>query len=310
MGESGEVMGTEDVSIRYRALDTWPAEDVVAAVIEGQLAAVAAVHAARPSLTAAAEAAVERLSGGSGRMIYVGAGASGRLGVQDGVELFPTYGWPHERLVYLMAGGESALVRSAEGAEDDADDARARIAGLQVGADDVVIPVAASGRTPFAVAAAAAARAAGAVVIGITNNPGTPLAAESTHPVELLTGAEVVAGSTRMAAGTAQKAALNVLSTTIMVRLHRVHDNLMVDLSSANVKLEKRRLEILRRVVPADEDAARGALAAAGGRIKVAALTLMGLDGDGARALLDRTGGNLRAAMERTGTTHQQEKGE
>ncbi len=249
-------MGTEDVSIRYRGLDTWPAADVVAALVEGQLAAVAAVHAARPILAAAAEAGAERLGGGSGRIVYVGAGASGRLGVQDGVELFPTYGWPHDRLVYLMAGGDAALVRSVEGAEDDADDARSRIAELDIGPSDVVICVAASGRTPFAVAAASAARAAGAVVIGVTNNAGSPLAAESTHPIELLTGAEVVAGSTRMAAGTAQKAALNALSTTIMVRLHRVYDNVMVDLSSANAKLDRRRLQILRHIVPSDEAAA------------------------------------------------------
>jgi N-acetylmuramic acid 6-phosphate etherase len=201
-----------------------------------------------------------------------------------------------------MAGGETALVRSVEGAEDDADDARGRIDALGVGADDVVISVAASGRTPFAVAAAVAARAAGAVVVGITNNAGTRLAAESTHPIELLTGAEVVAGSTRMAAGTAQKAALNVLSTTVMVRLHRVYDNLMVDLSSVNAKLEKRRLAILQHVVPSDEARASEALARAGGRIKDAALALHGLGADEARALLDTTGGDLRAAMQQART--------
>lgn len=295
-------MGTEDVSIRYLALDTWPAEDVVASLVEGQLAAVAALNAARDRLSTAAEAAAERLSGGTGRIVYVGAGASGRLGVQDGVELFPTYGWPHDRLVYLMAGGEEALVRSVEGAEDDAAEARDRIAELDVGPNDVVIAVAASGGTPYAVAAASAARAAGAVVIGMANNADTQLASESTHPVELLTGAEVVAGSTRMAAGTAQKAALNVLSTTIMVRLHRVYDNLMIDLNAANAKLEKRRLDILRRVVPSDEGAARKALAAAGGHIKIAALALRGLTEGEARALLGSTSGDLREALRQTET--------
>jgi N-acetylmuramic acid 6-phosphate etherase len=308
-GRFGGVMGTEDVSIRYRGLDTWPADEVVAALVEGQLAAVAAVSAARPAITAAAQAAAERLAGGTGRIVYVGAGASGRLGVQDGVELFPTYGWPHDRLVYLMAGGETALVHSVEGAEDDADDARARIAALDLGSADVVISVAASGRTPFAVAAASAAREAGAVVVGITNNAGTPLARESTHPIELLTGAEVVAGSTRMAAGTAQKAALNVLSTTIMVALHRVYDNVMVDLSSVNAKLDKRRLGILRHIVPSDEVEAREALARADGRIKVAALALNGLGEDEANAMLDSTGGDLRAAI-RQSQRQQQQTGE
>lgn len=290
-------MATEDVSIRYRRLDTWSTGEQVAALAEAQLAAVAAVHAARAGLVAAAEAAAERLREGSGRIVYVGAGASGRLGVQDGVELFPTYGWPHHRLAYLMAGGTDALVKSVEGAEDDADAARAQIAALGVGPADVVIPIAASGRTPFAVAAAAAAREAGAIVIGVTNNPDTPLAAESTHPVELLTGAEVIAGSTRMAAGTAQKAALNILSTTIMVRLHRVYDNLMVDLSSVNAKLEKRRLAILRRVVPAAEEEVAAALERAGGQIKLAALLLKGMEADAARALLAASGGDLRRAL-------------
>jgi N-acetylmuramic acid 6-phosphate etherase len=293
-------MRTEDVSIRYRGLDTWPAAEVASALIEGQLAAAAAVRGAQGALAAAAEAAAERLRDPAGRILYVGAGASGRIGVQDGVELFPTYGWPHERLVYLMAGGEAALVRSVEGAEDDAAGARAEIEALGLGAADVVIAVAASGRTPYAVAAAEAARARGALVIGVMNNEGAPLAGASDHPIVLLTGAEVVAGSTRMAAGTAQKAALNVLSTTIMVRLHRVYDNLMVDLSSLNVKLEKRRMAILRQVTPAPEAAAREALARSGGRIKTAALMLRGLSEEAAAALLDRTGGDLRAALEET----------
>lgn len=288
-------MRTEDVSVRYAALDTWREADVVAALIEGQMAAVAAVRAVQGELAAAAAAAAERLRDPAGRLLYVGAGASGRLGVQDGVELYPTYGWPHARLVYLMAGGEDALVRSVEGAEDDAAEAAARIAALGLGPADVAICVAASGRTPYAVAAAETARARGALVIGIANNPDTPLLAASDHPIALVTGPEVVAGSTRMAAGTAQKAALNVISTTLMVRLGRVHDNLMVDLSSTNAKLEKRRLEILRRIVP--EGDAEAALAAAGGHIKTAALLLKGLDAAAARALLDRVGGNLRAAF-------------
>lgn len=290
-------MNTEDVSPRFKALDTWPAEDVAAALVEGQLAAAAAVRAVQARLAAAAEAAAGRLGGTEGRIVYCGAGASGRIGVQDGVELFPTYGWPHARLVYLMAGGETALVRSVEGAEDDAGGAAARVGELALGPDDLLIAVAASGRTPYAVAAAQAARKAGALVIGIANNAGSPLAAASDHPIELLTGAEVVAGSTRMAAGTAQKAALNVLSTTIMVRLHRVHDNLMVDLSSTNAKLARRRLQILQRIAPADEAAARTALEAAGGQIKTAALILAGCDKDRAGRLLAENGGSLRGAL-------------
>jgi len=290
-------MQTEDVSVRYAALDTWPAPDVAAALIEGQLAATAAVKGCSQQLAAAAGDAATRLRDPAGRLVYAGAGASGRLGVQDGVELFPTYGWPHARLVYLMAGGETALTNSVEGAEDDTEDARARVDDLALGPADVVIAIAASGRTPFAVAVAEAARARGALVIGLANNAGTPLLAASDHPIALPTGAEVIAGSTRMAAGTAQKAALNVLSTTIMVQLGRVYDNLMVDLASTNTKLARRRREILRRVVRATEPEADAALDRAGGHIKTAALILRGLDTGAAAALLERTGGDLRAAL-------------
>ena len=291
-------MTTETISPRFAGLDTWPGEDVVAALLEAQVAAAAAALAARDAIARAAAAAAGRLEGPAGRIVYLGAGASGRLAMQDGVELGPTFGWPDERLVLTMAGGEAALIRSAEGAEDDAADAAARIEASGLGPADVVIAVAASGRTPFAVAGARAARGRGALVIGLSNNAGTALLEAADHPVTLATGPEVIAGSTRMAAGTAQKAALGALSTAIMVRLGRVHDNLMVDIASSNVKLDRRRLEILRMVVPATEEEARGALDRAGGRVKVAALMLRGLDEAEARAALDRTGGRLRAALE------------
>ena len=291
-------MLTEAVSPRFEALDTWPTPDVVAALVEAQIAAAASLVSVRERLGAAADEAARRLRDSSGRILYAGAGASGRLAVQDGVELHPTFGWPHERLVLLMAGGEGALTRSTEGAEDDAGAAEERIEALGLGPADVAFVVAASGRTPFAVAAARAARARGALVIGLAGNLGAPLLEASDHPILLATGPEVVAGSTRMAAGTAQKAALNVLSTAIMVRLGRVHGNLMVDLASANVKLDRRRIEILRRIAPSSEDEARGALDRAGGRIKLAALTLRGMGRDAALALLERTDGDLRAALE------------
>jgi len=296
-------MPTEDVSARYQALDTWPIGDVVAAVTDAQLAAAATVSAARPALTAAVDAMADRLGHGGGRLVYAGAGASGRLAVQDGVELLPTYGWPPARLVFLVAGGEAALVRSIEGAEDEAATAEAQVAGLAPGPDDVFVVVAASGRTPYAVAAAEAARAAGALVVGLANNPGTPLLAAADHPILLDTGAEVVAGSTRMAAGTAQKAALNTLSTALMVRLGRVHDNLMADLSSANAKLDRRRAAILRRIADVDDATARHLLERAGGHIKTAALLARGADEAAAAALLDRHAGRLRPALAALGPT-------
>ena len=219
-------MTTETVDPRYADLDRWPTALAVEAMLEGQMAAIAALKDQSGAIAAAADAAAARLREG-GRLVYVGAGTSGRVAVQDGVELTPTYSWPDERLVFLLAGGMDALAHSAEGAEDDDAAARAEIAAADIGQNDVVIGVAASGRTPYAVAAIDAARAAGALTIGLANNPGTPLLAGAEHPILADTGSEIVAGSTRMKAGTAQKVALNLLSTAIMLRLGRVYRGLM-----------------------------------------------------------------------------------
>ncbi len=299
----GFVVDTEDVSTRYAGLDGWPTVDVSVAILDNQLGAAAIARAAAPQMSAAVDAAVQRLKTGQGRLAYAGAGASGRLAVQDGVELYPTYGWPHQRLVYLIAGGETALVKSVEGAEDDGDGVRDRIEALALGPDDVLISVAASGRTPWAVSAAQTARRAGALVIGIANNAGTPLMDAADHAIALPTGAEVVAGSTRLAAGTAQKIALNVISTAIMVRLNGTYSNLMVGLASTNIKLNARRLSILRRIVPADEAAAAEALERSGQDIRAAALVLAGQTPDEAAELLQRHRGRLQAAMAEIGFT-------
>jgi N-acetylmuramic acid 6-phosphate etherase len=291
-------LSTEDVSVRFAALDRWPTDDVVDALVQGQLAAVAVVHGARPALTAAAEAAAARLEDGTGRLVYVGAGTSGRLAVQDGVELLPTYGWPAGRLLHLMAGGEAALTRSVEGAEDDAAAARAAVAAHGLGRADVVVAVAASGRTPFAVAAVEAARAAGALTIALANNVPAALLATAEAPIPLPTGAEVVAGSTRLAAGTAQKVALNTLSTAIMVRLGRTYGNLMVDVAARNTKLDARRIAMVRRITGVDATRAEHALVIADGHVKTAVLVALGAPADAARARLARHRGRLRAALD------------
>jgi N-acetylmuramic acid 6-phosphate etherase len=288
---------TEEVSPRFAQLDRWAASDVVSAVVEGQLAAVAVVHAARAELAAAADAAATRLEAGEGRLVYVGAGTSGRLAVQDGVELVPTYGWPTARLVYFVAGGEAALTRSVEGAEDDAEAARAAVASHGLGPADVVVAVAASGRTPYAVAAVEAARAAGALTVALANVAPSPLLAAAEAPIALATGAEVVAGSTRLAAGTAQKAALGTLSTAVMVRLGRTYGNLMVDVAARNTKLDARRIAIVRRIAGVDAGPAEAALVAADGHAKTAVLVARGDDATTARARLARHGGRLRAAL-------------
>ena len=186
---------TESLNPRFSDIDSWPTIEAVEAMLEGQMSAIASIKSQTQRISAAAEAAAARLQNG-GRLVYVGAGTSGRVAVQDGVELGPTFGWPSERLLYLMAGGIDALVHSAEGAEDDADDARSRVRESAISADDVVIGVAASGRTPFTIAALNAANDAGALTIAIVNNAGTDLLRAAQHGLLAATGSEAIAGST------------------------------------------------------------------------------------------------------------------
>lgn len=290
-------MSTELISQRYTGLDLWPTRDAVQAMIEGQLAAAAAVQSQTHAIAAAAEAAADRLRGDTGRLVYIGAGTSGRLAVQDGVELGPTYDWPEDRTLYLLAGGLDAMLTGVEGAEDDEATAEAEIAHAGITAHDVAIGVAASGRTPYTLAALRAARAPGALAIGIASNAGTPILEAAEHPILIETGPEIVAGSTRMKAGTAQKIALNLLSTAIMLRLGRIHDGLMVDMRLSNRKLRARAAGMVSQITGADRGAAEAALERSGGRIKPASLIALGAAPDQARQLLDRAGGNLRDAL-------------
>ncbi|KTT73884.1 N-acetylmuramic acid 6-phosphate etherase [Sphingomonas endophytica] len=293
-------MNTESLDPRYVDLDRWPTRQAVEAMLEGQMAAIAALYSQTAAIAAAAEAAAVRL-GERGRLIFVGAGTSGRLVVQDGSELYPTFNWPPERTLFLMAGGLEALTQAREGAEDDAAAGAAAIAAAEVGADDVVIGAAASGRTPYTVAAIDTARARGALTIAIVNNPDTVLAAAADHPIEAVTGSEVLAGSTRMKAGTAQKAALNLLSTTIMLRLDRVYDGRMVTMRISNAKLLNRARRMVRDLSGAAEEDAAHALDAAGGDIRLGVIVARGVAMEDARALLEAHHGNLRAALAASG---------
>jgi N-acetylmuramic acid 6-phosphate etherase len=289
-------MDTEGRLRRYRDADRWPTEEALAAMLDSQQAAFVAAHNGLPALAAAVRAAASRLADGAGRLVYVGAGASGRLAVQDGVELHPTFGWPHERLVYLLAGGEAAMVRSVEGAEDDAAAGRAEMAALRPTRADVVVAVAASGTTAFTRAAQAAARDAGALTVAMANNPAGPLLAEAEVPVLLHTGPEFLAGSTRMTAGTAQKIALNLFSTQLMTELGRVYQGLMVNVVPANAKLVGRSHRIVQAIAGCDLDTAASAWERAGRDIKLAVLLLDGLDPGTATARLAEANGDLRRA--------------
>ncbi|CAH2599976.1 N-acetylmuramic acid 6-phosphate etherase [Rhodovastum atsumiense] len=292
----GDLPATETVSRRYQDLDRWPATDALLAMWEGQLSAVAAVQPALPAIAEAAEAALPRLAQG-GRLVYAGAGTSGRIGVQDGAELPPTFDWPEDRLVLLMAGGTRAFTQAVENAEDDRDAARSDVAAHAISAQDVVIGIAASGSTPYTTTVIEAAAERGALTIGIANSPGGSLLAAAAHPILVSTGAEAIAGSTRMKAGTAQKVVLNLFSTLVMLRLGRVHRGLMVDMNARNAKLRTRAVRMLRELTGRDDTAIAAALEAAGGRVKTAILLLRGLDRAAADALLARHGGHLHAAL-------------
>jgi N-acetylmuramic acid 6-phosphate etherase len=287
---------TERVSPRYSDIDLWEPGDILDALIESQMAAVAAVRPVLPAIEQAAAAMHARLAG-NGRIIYAGAGTSGRLAVQDGAELIPTFNWPQDRLLLLMAGGKDALLRSAEGAEDEIDQATRLIRQHAVGPADILIAVAASGTTPFTLACLREAKRSGALAIGIANNRSTPLLSEADCSIWLDTGPEPVAGSTRMKAGTAQRVALNLLSTLVMIRLGRVHKGLMVDMQAINAKLVGRSENILRRLSGRNSDDVRAALRAANGNVKTAMLILHGCTVEKAAALLDEAGGRLRMAL-------------
>lgn len=293
-------MDTEHASPRYSDIDLWEPADILDAMIEGQMAAVAAVRAELAPIEQAAAAMEARLRRG-GRLIYAGAGTSGRLAVQDGAELIPTFNWPAEKLLLLMAGGKDALLRSAEGAEDETEQATRLIRQHRVAASDVVIAVAASGTTPFTLACLREAKRCGALTIGIANNRGTPILEEADCPIRLNTGAEPIAGSTRMKAGTAQRVTLNLLSSLVMIRLGHVHEGLMVDMQAINAKLVRRSESILRRLTGRSSEEVAEALRRGEGSVKLAMLLLHGCSAEEAARLLNDAGGRLRVALKNIG---------
>ncbi len=289
-------MRTEELSPRFEDLDAWPSLEAVHAMFEGQLSAVAAVRQALPDIVTAGEAAARRLVEG-GRIVYAGAGTSGRIGVQDGAELSPTFDWPEDRVVFAIAGGERALKASAEGAEDDRGGAKRALASLAIGARDVAIGLAASGATPYTVEFLQGARERGALTIAVANNLGAPLLASAEHPILVDTGPEVLAGSTRMKAGTAQKVVLNLLSTLVMIRLGRVHRGLMVDMRARNAKLMRRATAMISHLAHCDGETATRAFEAADGEVKLAVLLARGIDVETAKTLIRRSRGHLRSAL-------------
>ncbi|MBN8293663.1 N-acetylmuramic acid 6-phosphate etherase [Rhodobacter sp. NTK016B] len=287
---------TEQAAPRFSGIEDWPSEDLAAALLETQLAAVAAAGAARPALATAIDACAARLARG-GRLIYLGAGTSGRLAVLDAAELPPTFDWPPERAVALMAGGPAAVTNAVEGAEDSESEAPAALDALGLSDADVVIGVAASGRTPFVLAGIAHARRIGALTLGVTSAPEAALAGAAEIALVAETGAEIIAGSTRMKAGTAQKVLLNCLSTGVMIRLGYVHRGRMVEMRPTNVKLRARAVAMVADLTGENLVAAETALDA-GGTIKRAVVMLtLRLDAKAAEARLQAAGGMLGKAL-------------
>ncbi|MEE1929648.1 N-acetylmuramic acid 6-phosphate etherase [Streptomyces sp. TRM 70351] len=271
----------------------------IATLMNGEDATVpAAVAAGLPRLAAAVDAAAARMADG-GRLVYAGAGTAGRLGVLDASECPPTFNTAPGEVVGLVAGGPAALLTAVEGAEDRADLAAAALDELGLTAADTVVGVSASGRTPYAVGAVRHARARGALTVGLSCNAGSPLAAAAEHGIEIVTGPELITGSTRLKAGTAQKLVLNMFSTITMIRLGKTYGNLMVDVRASNAKLHARSRRIVALATGAEEQEVEAALAATGGEVKNAILTLLGgVDGPAAARLLAASGGHLRPALQ------------
>lgn len=287
---------TEAIDPRFAEIDAWPTGKMLAAMYEGQLAAVEAVSPVLSALARAVDDA-SRALGEEGRLVYVGAGTSGRIGVQDGAELVPTFNWPPERLLFLMAGGMAALTSSIEVAEDsEADGARA-MADANPATHDVVIGIAASGMTPFTLGALGTAKRAGAVTIGIASNARAPLLDAVKHPLLLETGSEAIAGSTRLKAGTAQKVVLNLFSTALMMRLGRVYRGMMVEMRATNAKLGRRAAAIVGAITGCAPEAAARFVEEARGEVKLAILLARGLSAADAQSVLAAHRGNLRDSI-------------
>jgi N-acetylmuramic acid 6-phosphate etherase len=290
--------GTEATDRRYHGLDTWPTVDILQALWSGQSRAVAACLPALPQLQRAVDGAIERLAGATGRLVYAGAGSSGMIAAVDALDLGPTFDWPEDRTLVFVAGGFD-LPRGPEPlAEDDAASGRARARDAQLGPADVVVGISASGGSAYTVAVIEEARARGAMTVAVSSRADSPLARAAECAVVVATGAEVIAGSTRLGAGTAQKVILNLFSTSLMIGLGAVFDNLMVDVRPANAKLRQRQAGIVAAIAHVDAAVAADALTRHGD-VKRAVLALAGAEAGEIDAALASAGGNLRVALAR-----------
>jgi N-acetylmuramic acid 6-phosphate etherase len=289
---------TEGRVLAHADLDLRSTLELVELINEEDAGVPAAVRRAAVPLASAIDAIVERLRRG-GRLVYVGAGSSGRLAAVDAAECGPTFNVADGTVTAIVAGGIGALAVAQEAAEDDAEAGRADLTSAGVGPDDAVVALSASGRTPYVVAAAHAARLAGALTVGVACAADSELGAVVEHEIVAVVGPEVISGSTRMKAGTAQKLVLNTISSTAMIRLGKTYGDLMVDVVPSNAKLRARARRAVALATNASDERVDAALAAADGNVKVAIVSLVaGIDASSARARLDAAGGAVRASLE------------
>ncbi|MFD4952912.1 N-acetylmuramic acid 6-phosphate etherase [Streptomyces sp. NPDC058451] len=294
-----ESLTTEAFRPELAEIDRLPTLEIARLMNAEDTTVPTAVAERLPQIAAAIDAVAERMARG-GRLVYAGAGTAGRLGVLDASECPPTFNTRPSQVVGVIAGGPQAMVTSVEGAEDSKELAAEALDALGLTPDDTVVGVSASGRTPYAIGAVEHARALGALTVGLSCNANSALAASAEHGIEVVVGPELLTGSTRLKAGTAQKLVLNMLSTITMIRLGKTYGNLMVDVRASNDKLRARSRRIVALATGAPDDDIERALAAADGEVKTAILTLLAdLDGPTATRLLEQSDGHLRAALER-----------
>ncbi|MGW4343612.1 N-acetylmuramic acid 6-phosphate etherase [Streptomyces sp. NPDC004690] len=294
-----ETLTTEAFRPELAEIDRLPTLEIARLMNAEDTTVPRAVAERLPQIAAAIDAVTERMARG-GRLIYAGAGTAGRLGVLDASECPPTFNTDPAQVVGLIAGGPQAMVTSVEGAEDSRELAVEALDALKLTPDDTVVGVSASGRTPYAVGAVEHARRLGALTVGLACNEGSALAAAAEHGIEVVVGPELLTGSTRLKAGTAQKLVLNMISTLTMIRLGKTYGNLMVDVRASNEKLRARSRRIVALATGAPDEEIERALTAAHGEVKHAILILLaGVDAPTAGRLLEESSGHLRAALGR-----------
>ena len=288
---------TEQRNPNSMQLDSLSAQELVALINREDQQVALAVEKCLPQIALAVEKIVTAFERG-GRLVYVGAGTSGRLGVLDASECPPTYGVKPEMVVGLIAGGDHALRHPIEGAEDNVQQGQADLEEIDFSARDVLVGIAASGRTPYVLGALNYAKQLGATTVSIASNPKSKMAEVADIAIETVVGPEVLTGSSRMKSGTAQKLVLNMLTTASMVLIGKCYQNLMVDVQASNEKLKARALKIVMEATECDNEAAANVLTKANGQVKLAILMqLSGLDALEAQSLLDKSNGKLRQAL-------------